>query len=87
MLLVFENGILQRVCGPVQDEESGEWRRQHNNELRDLSRLPPITSHIRSQRLRWAGHLARMENDRGKKTSWKTRMRWSDNFKRDMELL
>ena len=98
MLLVFENGILRRICGPVQDEESGEWSRRHSNELRNLSRLPPIISHIRSQRLRWAGHVARMENvsiikgletgiPEGMRPVGRPRMRWSDNIKRDMELL
>ena len=61
MLLVFENSILRRICGPVRDDHSGEWRRRHNEEQRLITRLPLITSHIRSQRLRWVGHIARME--------------------------
>ena len=99
MLTVFENGILRRIYGPVRDEESGEWRRRHNIELRELSRLLPITSHIRSQRLRWAGHVARMQDDdsmvkmivrgtpEGRRPVGRPRMRWEDNVKNDLVLL
>ena len=62
-LLVFEHGILRRILGPVRDEETRQWRRRHNRELRELTHLPPITSYVRSQRLRWAGHVARMNPD------------------------
>ena len=58
MLTVFENGILRRIYGPVRDADTGEWRRRHNIELRELSRLPPITSHIRSQRLKPQSHYS-----------------------------
>ena len=97
-LTVFENSILRRIYGPVRDEQSGEWRRRHNLDLRELSELPPITSHIRAQRLRWAGHVARMGDDSlvkqitkgvpaGRRPVGRPRMRWSDNVRNDMVLL
>ena len=63
-LFVFENGILRRIWGPVYDEQEGTWRRRHNEELRRISGVAPITNFLRSQRLRWAGHVVRMEDDR-----------------------
>ena len=63
-LLVFENGVLRRIWGPLYDNIEGIWRRRHNHELRQLSELPLITSIIREQRLQWAGHVARMEENR-----------------------
>ena len=60
-LLVFKHSVLRRMLGPVRDEVTGEWRIRHNRELRELTRLPPVTSFVRAQRLRWAGHVARMD--------------------------
>ena len=59
-LRVFENRILSRVFGPKRDE-NGEWRRLHNEELHNLYRSTNIVRVIKSRRLRWAGHVARME--------------------------
>ena len=59
-LRVFENRILRRIFGPKRDE-NGEWRRLHNEELHSLYRSPNINRVIKSRRLRWAGHVARME--------------------------
>ena len=63
-LLVFENGVLRRIWGPLYDNIEGIWHRRHNHELRQLPELPLITSIIRAQRLQWAGHVARMEENR-----------------------
>ena len=63
-LEVFENGILRRICKPVFDAELGQWRRRHNNELREMTKVPFITSTIMAQRLRWAGHVARADENR-----------------------
>ena len=57
---VFENRILRRIFGLKRDE-NGEWRRLHNEELHCLYRSPNIVRVIKSRRLRWAGHVARME--------------------------
>ena len=62
-LRVFENRILRRIFGPKRDE-NGEWRRLHNEEFHSLYRLPNVVRVIKSRRLRWAGHVVRMEEGR-----------------------
>ena len=59
-LRVFENRVLRRIFGPRRDEVMGEWRRLHNEELNDLYSSPNIVRVIKSRRMRWAGHVARM---------------------------
>ena len=94
-LLVFERSVLRRIYGMVRDDVTGELRIRHNQELRDISQLPPITSFIRSQRLRWAGHVARMDPERlprkameglpeGRRPPGRPRLRWSDNVRQDL---
>jgi len=63
-LRVFEN-MLRRIFGPRRDEVTGEWRRLHNEELNDLYCAPNIVLVIKSRRMRWAGHVARMGEERG----------------------
>jgi hypothetical protein len=58
-LRVFENRVLRRIVGPKTDEVTGEWRKLQNEEFRDLY-SPNIVRVIRSRRMRWAGHVARM---------------------------
>jgi hypothetical protein len=62
---VFENRVLRKVFGPKRDEATGEWRKLHNKELNDLYSLPNIVRVVKSRRMRWAGHVARMGEDRG----------------------
>ena len=62
-LRVIENGVL-RVFGPKRDEVTGEWRILHK-ELRDLYSLLYIVRVVKSRRMRWAGHVARMGEERG----------------------
>ena len=64
-LRVFENRVLRRVFGPKRDEVTGEWRKIHNEELSDLYSLPNIVRVVKSRRMRWAGHVARMREGRG----------------------
>ena len=59
-LRVFENMVLRRIFGPRRDEVTGEWRRLHNEELNDLYSSPNILRVIKSRRMGWAGHVARM---------------------------
>ena len=59
-LRVFENRIPRRIFEPKRDE-SGKWRKLHNEERNGFYRSPNIVRLIKSRRLRWAGHVARME--------------------------
>jgi hypothetical protein len=64
-LRVFENRVLRGIFGSKRDGVTGEWRRLHNEELNDLYSSPNIIRVIKSRRMRWAGHVARMGDRRG----------------------
>jgi len=64
-LWVFENMVLRRIFGPRSDEVTWEWRRLHNEELNDFYSSPNIVRVIKSRRMRWAVHVARMGEERG----------------------
>jgi hypothetical protein len=57
---VFKNRMLRKVCGHKRDEVTGEWRKLRNEQLCDLYCSPDIARVIKSRRMRWAGHVARM---------------------------
>jgi hypothetical protein len=61
---VFENRVLRRIFGPKRDEVTGEWRKLHNEELRNLYSSPSIIRMIKSRRMRWAGHAAPLRENR-----------------------
>jgi hypothetical protein len=63
-LKLFENRVLRRVFGPKRDEVTGEWRKLHNDELNDLYCLHNIVRVVKSRRMRWAGHVSRMGEER-----------------------
>ena len=63
-LRVFEKRVLRRIFGPKRDGVTREWRKLHNEELNDLYCSPNIVRVIKSRRLRWTGHVARMEEGR-----------------------
>src|SRR5215469_9583 len=78
------------------NEVTGEWRKLHNEELRDLYSLPNIGRVVKSGRVRWAGHVARMGEGRGvyrvlvgkpegKRQLGRPRPRWEDNIKMDLK--
>jgi hypothetical protein len=87
--------VLRRVFGPKRDEVTGEWRKLHNEELNDLYPLPNIVRVVKSRRMRWAGHVARVGEDRGvhrvlvekpegKRPLERPRPRWED-IKMDLQ--
>jgi hypothetical protein len=63
-LRVFENRVLRRIFGPKRDEATVEWRKLHNEELNEPYSSPNIIRVIKSRRMRWAGHVARMGKKR-----------------------
>ena len=78
------------------DEVTGEWRRLHNEELNDLYSSPNIVRVIKSRRTGWAGHVARMDEERGvyrvlmgkpegKRPLGRPRRRWVDNIRMDLQ--
>jgi len=77
-LRVVENTVLRRIFGPRREEVTGEWRRLHNGELNDLYSSPIIVRMIKSRRMRWAGNVARMGEERGCIGSW-----WGNRKERD----
>jgi hypothetical protein len=92
---VFENRVLRRIFGPKRDEAMGEWRKLHNKELHDLYSSPSIIRIIKSQRMRWAGHVTRLGEKRnayrllvgkpeGKRPLGRPRHRWVDNIRNDI---
>jgi hypothetical protein len=95
-LRVFENRVLRRVFGPDRDKVTGKWRNLHNEELNDLYYLPTIVRIVKSRRMRWSGHVARMGEERGvhrvlvgkpegKRQLGRPRRRWEDNIKMDVQ--
>jgi hypothetical protein len=61
---VFENRVLRRIFGPKRDEVTGEWRKLHSEELHNLYSSPDINRQNKSRRMRWAGRVARMGEER-----------------------
>ena len=93
---MFENMVLRRIFGPRRDEVTGEWRRLHNKELNDLYSSPNIVWVIKSRRMRWAGNVAHMGEERGvyrvllgkldgRKQVGRPRHRWVDNIRMDVQ--
>jgi hypothetical protein len=92
---VLENRVLRRIFGPKRDEATGDWRRLHNEELNDLYPSPNIIRVIKSRRMTWAGHVARMGQERGtyqilvgrpkgRQPLGRPRHRLEDNIKMDL---
>jgi hypothetical protein len=89
---VFENRVLRRIFGPKRDAVTGGWIKLHNEELHNLYSSPSIIRIIMSRRMRWAGHVDRMEQKRnvyrllvGKpeenRLLGRPRRKWMDNIK------
>jgi hypothetical protein len=93
-LKVFENRVLRKIFGHKREEDRS-WRKLHNDEFHNLYSSPNIIRVIKSRRMRWAGHVARMEEGRGvyrvllgrpegKRPLGRPRRRWEDNIKRNL---
>jgi hypothetical protein len=87
--------VLRRIFGPKRYEVTGEWRKLHDEELRDLYSSSSIIRIIKSRRMRWAGHVSRMGEKRnayrllvgkpeGKRPLGRPRRRWVDNIRMDL---
>jgi hypothetical protein len=92
---VFENRVPRRIFISKRDEVTGEWRKLHNEELHSLYSSSDIIRQVKSRRMRWAGHVARMGEDRkvykvwvekpeGKRPLGRPRLRWDDEIRMDL---
>ena len=92
---MFENIVLRRIFRPRSDEVTGEWMRLHNEELNDLY-SSNVVRVIKSRRMRWAGHVARMGEEwgvykvlvgkpEGRRPMGKPRRRWVHNIRMDLQ--
>jgi hypothetical protein len=92
---VFENRVLRRIFGPKRDDVTGDWRKLHNEELHNLYSSPNIIRMVKSRRMKWAGHVARMGETRnayrilvgkpeGSRLLGRPRRKWVDNIKMDL---
>jgi hypothetical protein len=61
---MFEDRVLRRIFGPTRDEVTGDWRKLHSEELHNLYSSPDIIRQVKSRRVWWAGHVARMGGER-----------------------
>jgi hypothetical protein len=95
-LRVSENRVLRKVFGPKRDEVTGEWRKLHKEEQNDLYFSPKIVRVVKSRRIRFAGHVARMGEEKGvhrllvgkpegKRPLGRPRRRWENNIKIDIQ--
>jgi hypothetical protein len=92
---VFENRVPRRIFGPKRDAMTREWRKLHNEELHNLYSSPDIIRQVKSRGMRWAGHVARMGEERklykvlvgkpeGKRPLGRRRCRWEDGVRMDL---
>jgi hypothetical protein len=92
---VFEDRVRRRIFGPKRDKATGDWRKLHNEELRDFYSSSSKIKIIKSRGIRWTGHVARMGEKRnayrllvgkpeGKRQLGRPRRRWVDNIRMDL---
>jgi hypothetical protein len=92
---MFENRVLRRIFGPKRDDVTGEWRKLHSEELHNLYSSPDIIRQVKSRRMRWAGHVARIGEEtkvykvlvgkpEGKRPLGRPRRRWENGIRMDL---
>jgi hypothetical protein len=92
---VFENKVLRRIFVPRRDEVAGGWRKLHNEELRDLYSSPSFIRIMKSRKMKWVEHIARMGEYRnayrllmgkpeGRRPLGRPRRRWLNNIRMDL---
>jgi hypothetical protein len=92
---VLENRVLRRIFGPNRDVVTGEWRKLHSEELHNLYSSTDIIRQVKSRRMRWAGHVARMGEERkvykvlvgkleGRRPLGRPKRRWEDGVRMDL---
>jgi hypothetical protein len=97
-LRVFENRVLRRIFVPKRDEVTGEWRKLRNVEVHNLYSSPDIIRQVKSRRMRWAGHVARMGEEikvykvlvrkpEGKRPLGRPRGKWEDEIRMDLRVI
>jgi len=94
----FENRVLRTICGPVFDTEINRWRRRKNKEIREITKVPLITSYVKGQRIQWFGHIMRREETNevraaieykptGRRPRGRPKKRWMDGVQQDLKRL
>jgi hypothetical protein len=95
-LRTFENKIWRRICGPIKDPRIGQWRRKFNQELKEELNIVRVNGFIKSQRIKWLGHVMRRNTDaltkvalnwkpEGRRPRGRPRKRWMDIVEKDLE--
>jgi hypothetical protein len=95
-LRTFENKIWRRICGPIRDPRTGQWRRKFNQELKEELNIVIVNGFIKSQRIKWLGHVMRRNKDaltkvalnwkpEGRRPRGRPRKRWMDVVEKDLE--
>jgi PAS domain-containing protein len=93
--MVFENRVLRRIFGPKRDEVMGKWRKLHIEELHNLYSSLDIIRQVKSRRMRWTGHVARMGEERkvykvlvvkpeGRRSLGRPRRSWENGVRIDL---
>lgn len=97
-LRIFEHRVWRKICRPVIDETTGNWRRRYNRKLYDLLELTPVTSFIKGQRIQWLGDIARRQNNEvvrvalewkphGKRPRGRLQKRWINVIEEDLKII
>lgn len=95
-LTSFENRVLGTICGPVFNTEINRRRRRRNKEIREITKVPFITSYVKGQRIQWFGHTIKREETNearaaieykptGRRPRGRPKKRWMDGVQQDLE--